>query len=99
MTIPETALFRTFGCLEGIRARYPDGTQFPTVVPNTADPKAAGHPAAADIALRFVNLDWELRAWLYVLGTEEDAKDVLRHVDPTYKDFDKAAFKRIVDAS
>jgi hypothetical protein len=63
-----------------IHVQFRDGTTVPTAFGHN-DPEvdaAGGRRAANDVALRFIDMDWEHRTWVCVLGTKDDADSAMR---------------------
>ena len=99
VNVRETDLFLCAAGYEDVRARYPDGATFPTVVPASYRPAPPSATSDDTVALRYVTDDWsgKERAWLYVLGTADEAAAVRKQVYPDDDHFDDAAFRRIVE--
>jgi hypothetical protein len=78
--VRETELIDRPGLTDRIHARFQDGTTVPNVPWPDAPEVGAddGRVAPKDIALRFIEIDWEHHTWVYVLGTKDDADSARR---------------------
>jgi hypothetical protein len=96
VSIPQSGLLESPGSYAYIKARYPGTAPLTTVTeyPKLHNDIPTG--SADKVALRFVEVDWEKHARIYVVGTHAEAIALNNQVWPDDDHEDKAAFARIL---